>query len=54
MLTPPTLRSRRLEAADELEANELYQRNGWTDGLPIVPPTEARVRACLERFGGAS
>ena len=51
MLTPPTLRSRRLEAADELEANELYQRNGWTDGLPIVPPTEARVRACLEAAG---
>ncbi|HSV06879.1 MAG TPA: hypothetical protein VLI07_10215 [Candidatus Binatus sp.] len=51
MLSSPPLRSRRLEAADELEANELYQRNGWTDGLPIVPPTEARVRACLEAAG---
>jgi hypothetical protein len=24
-----------------------YQERGWTDGLPIVPPTEAAVRACL-------
>ena len=22
-----------------------YQERGWTDGLPIVPPTEARVRS---------
>ncbi len=37
------LRSRRVELAaleDELEA--LFER-GWTDGLPVVPPTEARV-----------
>ena len=31
------------EVADAFEANELFQRNGWTDGLPIVPPTEAGV-----------
>jgi hypothetical protein len=36
------------EVADAFEANELYQRNGWTDGLPIVPPTEAGVRRFLE------
>ena len=27
---------------------ELYHSKGWTDGLPIVSPTEASVRACLE------
>jgi hypothetical protein len=32
---------------DFFAANELYQDNGWTDGLPIVPPTEELVRACL-------
>src|SRR3954471_2437700 len=32
------------EVADATEANELYQRNGWTDGLPIVAPTESAVR----------
>lgn len=36
------------EVADEGEANELFQRNGWTDGLPIVAPTEARVARFLE------
>ncbi|MBI3969627.1 MAG: hypothetical protein HY329_28625 [Chloroflexi bacterium] len=43
------LRSATYDVADELEAVELFQRNGWTDGLPVVPPTEERVRACLER-----
>lgn len=39
------------EVADAFEANELFQRNGWTDGLPIVPPTEAGVRAFLHAAG---
>ena len=32
-------------APDEIDA--LYQERGWTDGLPIVAPTEARVQAFL-------
>jgi hypothetical protein len=32
---------------------ELYHSNGWTDGLPIVPPTRQAVEACLERAGVA-
>ena len=36
-----------VEAADAFEANELFQANGWTDGLPIVPPTEAGVARFL-------
>ena len=39
------------EVADAFEANELYQRNGWTDGLPIVPPTEAGVLRFLQAAG---
>jgi hypothetical protein len=39
------------EVADAFEANELFQRNGWTDGLPIVPPTESSVRRFLEAAG---
>ncbi len=27
--------------------NRLYQERGWTDGLPIVPPTGEAVRECL-------
>jgi hypothetical protein len=42
------LRSRRVElAALEDEAEAMFDR-GWTDGLPVVPPTEARVLRMLE------
>jgi len=36
------------EVDDAFAANELYQDNGWTDGLPIVPPTEKLVPAFLD------
>ena len=39
------------EVADAFEANDLFQRNGWTDGLPIVPPTPDRVTQFLEAAG---
>jgi len=44
----PNLRSRRVvlsELEDEMEA--MWDR-GWSDGLPVVPPTEARVLAMLD------
>jgi hypothetical protein len=32
------------EAPDDLDAiNRLYRERGWSDGLPVVPPTEERV-----------
>ena len=45
------LASAAYDADDFFAANELYQDKGWTDGLPIVPPTEALVRACLDAAG---
>lgn len=37
-----------IEAADDFEAiNELYRERGWSDGLPIVPPTAERVERML-------
>jgi hypothetical protein len=30
---------------------ELYFEKGWTDGLPVVPPTEERILAMLEAAG---
>ena len=42
-----SLRSARLEVDDALAADALFQERGWTDGLPIVPPTEERVGECL-------
>jgi hypothetical protein len=47
----PALRSRVFEVADALEANELFQDRGWTDGLPIVAPTEDAVRRALAAGG---
>ncbi|MEA3156835.1 MAG: hypothetical protein QOK44_4424 [Betaproteobacteria bacterium] len=48
MTTEAKLASEIYEVDGPFEANEFFQRNGWTDGLPIVPPTEAGVRAFLE------
>src|ERR1700685_974421 len=33
---------------DFAAAQEFYHSNGWTDGLPVVPPTEEAGAACLE------
>ena len=46
-MTTAALASATYEVEDGNAANELFQRNGWTDGLPIVPPTEADVRKFL-------
>lgn len=44
--------SPQLEVADDFEAvQELYLSRGWSDGLPIVPPTPERVRAMLAGGG---
>lgn len=32
----------------EAQVNELFYRRGWTDGLPIVPPTIGRADAMLQ------
>src|SRR2546428_4667934 len=49
-----TLQSTAYDLADALDVNELYQQKGWTDGLPIVPPTEERVVECLQAAGLAA
>jgi thiol-disulfide isomerase/thioredoxin len=42
------LRSRRVELAEREDVAEALFARGWTDGLPVVPPTEERVLAMLE------
>jgi hypothetical protein len=44
----PALASRTYAVEDFAAAQELFHSNGWTDGLPVVPPTAAAVGACLE------
>ena len=42
------LASRRYDVADVMAAQEFYHSRGWTDGLPVVPPTAGAVEACLD------
>ena len=42
----------RIEAPeDPFEFYEFAQRNGWTDGLPVLPPTPERVQAMVDASG---
>jgi hypothetical protein len=45
---PTALTSPRHRVADLAAAIELCYEKGWTDGLPVVPPTPDRVEAMLE------
>lgn len=35
------------EAADPAALTEAYYDAGWTDGLPVVPPSNASIAAML-------
>ena len=42
------LRSNRYTVDDDpIAAQEFFHSRGWTDGLPVVPPTPEAVNACL-------
>lgn len=41
------LQARRIEVAELEDAHELMYERGWSDGLPLTPPTEARVLRML-------
>ena len=45
---PGTLTSKRHRVEDVADAIEFCFQQGWTDGLPVVPPTTERVGALLE------
>lgn len=48
-MVPEELKAERIRVPDSLEAvNRLFYGRRWTDGLPIVPPTEERVEAMLK------
>src|SRR6266704_5404493 len=46
-----SLRSKSYDLTDAFAVNEFYHAKGWTDGLPVVPPTEERVSECLDAAG---
>src|SRR5687768_15190806 len=51
MTLTAVLSSARQELPDALAAIDYFFEQGWTDGLPVVPPTEARVREFLDYAG---
>ncbi|CAI8033682.1 hypothetical protein GBAR_LOCUS18995 [Geodia barretti] len=47
-MTTGSERSAAVEFSDTIEAIEECYRLGWSDGLPVVPPTDYKVREMLE------
>ena len=45
------LRSKAYEVADMAEFIEMVYARGWTDGLPVFPPTDEQVTAMIEYAG---
>src|SRR2546425_12030273 len=45
---PTELVAKRHQVADSVDPVEFCFQQGWTDGLPVVPPTADRVSAMLE------
>lgn len=45
------LMSARIECENPEQAQETFYQKGWTDGLPVVLPTEAKVLAFLASAG---
>jgi len=54
MIQSHELLSDEVRSADALEAIETYFDRGWTDGLPVVPPTPERVAEFLDAVGIAA
>ena len=51
-LSTDALTSKRLEVAGSVDdAIELFFEKGWTDGLPVIPPTEEKVLRFLDIAG---
>ena len=48
---PDRLASTRHRVADGPQGQEYFHSRGWTDGLPVVPPTAVAVQACLDWAG---
>ena len=42
--------SKEIPVEDPIAAIEMFMEKGWTDGLPIVPPTPEGVRRMIGDF----
>ena len=48
MTASSTLSSQTVDCADEQDVQDLFVQRGWSDGLPVVPPTADRVARFVE------
>src|SRR5687767_13291926 len=46
-----TARPKLIETSDSIDAIEECYNLGWSDGLPVVPPADYKVREMLEYVG---
>jgi hypothetical protein len=51
MVMTARISSQRYAVEDFQQALDLCYSKGWTDGLPVVPPTESAVRTMLDAVG---
>ena len=49
---PPPAEDNALLVPEGTDLVEWYFERGWTDGLPVVPPTGERIDACIKALGG--
>src|SRR5215475_14806257 len=49
---PAELAANVIRVPEGTDLVEWYFEQGWTDGLPVAPPTRARVDAFVEALGG--
>ncbi|PON18955.1 hypothetical protein C2W62_05255 [Candidatus Entotheonella serta] len=50
-MSAPSFLSDVIELSDDLDVfNEYAMAQGWSDGLPLIPPTEARVERMLQGY----
>lgn len=53
MSTAATLEPTRTTSVDaDIDLVEYYYDQGWTDGLPVVPPTREKIDAIVAALGG--
>jgi len=52
--TAQTAVNPKLRANKQIDLIEWYFEQGWTDGLPVVPPTPEKVEAMVTALGGES
>lgn len=45
------LKSKIFDVADTFDWLEMAYARGWTDGLPVLPPTEEKVAEMVECMG---